>query len=115
MNAANTADLYQMVGSQRPVRGRMRKSKKACRSAKASLEAEAFHRAKPCRRRTLRLGRRPTVQLQSTGRHTRLHPYILLDTAYLSLTVSISYSLCVCLCLSLTQTLTHRKAKRQKQ
>jgi len=33
MNAANTADLYQMVGSQRPVRGRMRKSKREiCRA-----------------------------------------------------------------------------------
>src|SRR6218665_1239100 len=30
--------------------------------------------AKPCRRRTLRLGRRPTVQLQSTG--TALSPSV---------------------------------------
>src|SRR6218665_1261636 len=57
------------------------------------------------------LCRRPTVQLQSTGtaafsKHTRLHPYVLLDTAYLSLTLSMSY--CVCLCLSLTQTLTQK-------
>src|SRR6218665_22015 len=53
---------------------------KACRRAKASLEARAFRRAKPSPRRTLRLGRRPTVQLQSTltaafSKHTRSHTY----------------------------------------
>src|SRR6218665_3976701 len=31
------------------------------------LRPEAFRRSKPCRRRTLRLGRMPTVRLQSTG------------------------------------------------
>src|SRR6218665_535374 len=83
---------------------------KACRRAKASLEA--FLRVKPCRRRTLRLGRRPTVQLQSTGtaafsKHTRLHTYVLIDTAYLSRSfyILLSLYLCVCLCLSRTQTL----------
>src|SRR6218665_3391375 len=43
-NAANTADLYQVVGGQKPVRGR-----------RPLWRPEVFRRAKPYRRRTLRL------------------------------------------------------------
>src|SRR6218665_1185562 len=70
---------------------------------------EARGRAKPCRRRTLRLGRRPTVQLQSTrtadfSKHTRLHPYVLLDMVYLSHSFYILLSVSLCLSLPLPHT-----------
>ena len=73
---------------------------------------EAFLRAKAAGDERSDLGRRPTVQLQSTGtaafsKHTRLHTYVLIDTAYLSRSfyILLSLYLCVCLCLSRTQTL----------
>ena len=73
-------------------------------------------RPSPCRRRTLRLGRRPKVQLQSTrtaafSKHTKLHIHTLRNGISLAhslyILLSLYLYLCLCVYLSLTQTLSH--------
>src|SRR6218665_46836 len=109
-----------MVRGQRPVRGRRppRKPLVGRRPAvgRSLQEGEGLSGGQrpsagrsPAGDERSNLGRRPTVQLHSTGtaafsKHTRLHPYVLLDTASLSHSFHILLSLypCVCLCLSLS-------------
>ena len=139
-NAANTADPYQMVGGQRPVRGRrplwrpeVFRRAKPCRRRTLRL-GYSFSRqalAKPCRRQTLRLGRRPTVQRQSTGtamppsvstqdsiptlRHAYLsHFFYILLSLYLYLCVSLFLSLSQSLTLPHTESLSHTERRRDR-
>src|SRR6218665_2090888 len=78
---------------------------KKCRRVKASLEARGLPQGEALPETNAPIRRRPTIQLQSAGidvfsKHARLHSYVLLNTAYLSLTLSISYSLCISVSVS---------------
>src|SRR6218665_2343439 len=72
------------------------------------------------------LGRTASANRHCCLQPARQTPYMMLDTAYLSLTLSVSYSLCIsfsmylclylclCVCLSLTHTLSHTERRRDR-
>src|SRR6218665_869099 len=129
-NAANTADTRWLEARDLSEGEGLSGGQRSSAGRRMLRLAYSFSRqalAKPCRRRTLRLGRRPTVQRQSTGtalppsvRHQT--PYVLLDThislsLFLYLIRSVSLSLCLSVSISISVSdspshrlsLTHRK------